>query len=393
MRIKTGLIVSSFPSEDSPSRGVFNQRAAEQLSQYADITVIHLRMWKPGRKVVRKYRNDKYTHIILSAPYLPVFEEALLGTSIAMYEKAGMLKLRKELSEVDIFHSVGASVAGFIGSKWAKRYKKHNVLQVIGTDINTELPRLTKKGFFRELREWTHGVGCNSMALKEAYEKLMGNTKHIEVIYRGIDTNKFKPSYSKNLGVVFLFLGGVPFYKSIMNTRNLKGGVTLMDTWSMNEEFFYENNAKLIFAGPDSDSGYVNDWKTSLKYPQSFINAGALKPEEVQKRISEADVVLIPSLEEGMPNVLMEAAASGKCVIATNIGGIPELIKDNETGLLVKQGDADTLGAAMKKVITIPEIIHRLGNNARKAVEQNFDSSGFGRKYFELYKAALGEPL
>jgi glycosyltransferase involved in cell wall biosynthesis len=388
------MIVTGFPTDDNPAHGVFNKRAAEQLAEYVDLTVFHLRMWRPGRRLARAVEGQKFKHLIISAPYMPIFEKAFLCSSISMYDITGSRYYRNELKNIDMFHSVGASAAGILGSRWAKKYNKHNVLQVIGTDVNTELPQMLNLKCFRGFNEWTQGVGCNSAALKQAYERLMGKQKNIEVIYRGIDVNRFKPSQrqSKN-AVTFLFLGGVPFYKSVMHTRNLKGGVTLIDTWLANEEFFGQHNARLIFAGPDSDSAYVNDRKKTLKYPRAFINPGILKPEEVRKYMMEADVVLIPSLEEGMPNVLMEAAASGKCVIATNIGGIPELIKDNKTGLLVREGDINTLGEAMKKVVDSPGIIQELGRNARDTVVNDFDSSNFAKRYFELYKKVLGEHL
>ncbi len=73
------MIVTGFPSEENPSHGVFNKRAADQISELVDLTVIQLRIWKPGRKFFTEIFTSQYNHYIISAPYLPYKENKFLS--------------------------------------------------------------------------------------------------------------------------------------------------------------------------------------------------------------------------------------------------------------------------------------------------------------------------
>src|SRR5690606_22143888 len=97
------------------------------------------------------------------------------------------------------------------------------------------------------------------------------------------------------------------------------------------------------------------------------------------------NVLIIPSMEEGMPNTAMEACATGNLVIASLVGGLPELIRDGQTGILVSAGDERALMHAIYTVSRKPELIQKLGRAARSHVESSFDSRSFAEKYFQIY--------
>jgi glycosyltransferase involved in cell wall biosynthesis len=78
--------------------------------------------------------------------------------------------------------------------------------------------------------------------------------------------------------------------------------------------------------------------------------------------------VVLVSQMEGLPNVVLEAMAHGKTVIATPVGGIPTLIEDGRTGFLVPVGDADALRATLERVLADPDLRKRVGDAARARV-------------------------
>ena len=96
---------------------------------------------------------------------------------------------------------------------------------------------------------------------------------------------------------------------------------------------------------------------------------GFVGPDEVSKLYGRAAVVVVVSSAEGLPNVVLEAMAHGKTVIATPVGGIPTVIEDGKTGLLVPVRDTAALRAAIERALGDPELRRRVGRAARKRVE------------------------
>ncbi|MCB0293205.1 MAG: glycosyltransferase family 4 protein, partial [Calditrichaeota bacterium] len=90
-----------------------------------------------------------------------------------------------------------------------------------------------------------------------------------------------------------------------------------------------------------------------------------------------------------IPNSLIEAMAMRLPVIATPVGGIPEMVEEGISGLIVPPGDAAALADAIRKLIDDPQLSAELGRNARKRVEERFDIHRNIASYTALFKAAL----
>jgi glycosyltransferase involved in cell wall biosynthesis len=97
---------------------------------------------------------------------------------------------------------------------------------------------------------------------------------------------------------------------------------------------------------------------------------GFISQDELAGLYDRAAVVVLVSQMEGLPNVVLEAMAHGKTVIATPVGGIPSLIEDGRTGFLVPVGDATALRAAIERVLADPELRGRVGGAARARVTE-----------------------
>lgn len=105
---------------------------------------------------------------------------------------------------------------------------------------------------------------------------------------------------------------------------------------------------------------------------------GALPQHEVARRLGEAAVVVLPSIVapdgqmEGIPVALMEAMAAGRPVVASALSGIPELVEDGASGLLVDPGDAAGIAAAVERLLADPALARRMGERGRETVERGF---------------------
>lgn len=116
---------------------------------------------------------------------------------------------------------------------------------------------------------------------------------------------------------------------------------------------------------------------------------GAVGQDDLPQWYAWADVFCLPSFAEGLPVVLMEAMLSQLPVITTTIAGIPELVKDGDTGVLVPAGRVDLLVAAIARMADEPATRRRLGEAGRRAVERDFDATVNGRLMAELFSLSL----
>ena len=134
-------------------------------------------------------------------------------------------------------------------------------------------------------------------------------------------------------------------------------------------------------------SGSVPDSDGNLP---TIRTAGVVNDQRDQSDIYSAfDMVVIPSIEDNLPNIGVEAMACGTPVIAFDTGGIPDYVHPNETGLLANVGDSDDLARQISWLVDRPEEIRRMGNNARQLAIRQFNASIQVHKYIELYESIL----
>jgi glycosyltransferase involved in cell wall biosynthesis len=116
--------------------------------------------------------------------------------------------------------------------------------------------------------------------------------------------------------------------------------------------------------------------------------AGWLGPEEKDELMRGAECFAMPSLSDGMPMALLEAMAYGMAIVASRAGGIPELVEDGVTGILVEPGDADALADALARLAADPELRDRLAAAARERA-RSLDADEVAARLGRLYDSLL----
>jgi glycosyltransferase involved in cell wall biosynthesis len=118
---------------------------------------------------------------------------------------------------------------------------------------------------------------------------------------------------------------------------------------------------------------------------------GALPPSLIAQEMAKSDIFLVPSLFEGLPTVIKEAMAVGLPVIASNIGGIPEIITDGYNGFLVESKNAAALANKIEYVLNNLGNLNIIKINARKTIEGRFNTIKQMKLIEDLYGSLIKE--
>src|SRR5699024_9407195 len=291
--------------------------------------------------------------------------------------------LGKELKDIKLIHSVGASFSGVVGSFLSKKHKIPHIAQCIGTDINYNLPRLKNTYGIKGMEKYVDIFTGNSKESARQVLRIYPNAKS-KTIYRGVDLAYFKPS---NLGketseITFTFLGGLSLRRETGKGRDYKGGETLLKAWKELESY---EKLKLNFVGPEVTKDLVNEILDENANTYNVFVQGILDSEAVKALLHETDVVIIPSWAEGLPNAGMEALASSCAILGSYVGGIPELIEDN--GYLFEPGDSENLKELILKISSNKAKLESMKIQSRKIDETKIDAKQFAEHYLKLYES------
>lgn len=124
------------------------------------------------------------------------------------------------------------------------------------------------------------------------------------------------------------------------------------------------------------------------------LHLGSLTNDSLLATIySLADVFIIPSIQDNLPNTVLESMACGTPVVGFDTGGIRDMICDGDTGFLVPTGDTDALGSALVKILKDPQARSAMGRRCRERALKEFSHELQARRYSRLYEALLDEPL
>jgi glycosyltransferase involved in cell wall biosynthesis len=164
-----------------------------------------------------------------------------------------------------------------------------------------------------------------------------------------------------------------------------KGTFCLIEAWhQMVVDHEARRSARLTIVG-DGDVERAHALVRELGLEDNVAITGWVTPVEVQRFLRSSQVLVLPSHIEGQPMSILEAMANGLCVIASPVGGIPDLI-DDSCGILVPPGDVASLASALGDVVQDEQTRVRLGNAALQRVRDEFDVDVIWRRFDQLYR-------
>ncbi len=248
-----------------------------------------------------------------------------------------------------------------------------------------------KRRFFRKVFPcWGQKVIAISEPVKEHLIKdFKVDEKDIVVIHNGIDVKKSQtpnPKPQSELKKGFGF-GEGPVVGIVARLSDVKGHIYLIEAMSNVVERIPD--AKLLIVGEGKMKNELVKLVKSLGIEKSVF----FLPEvnDTKDVLSVMDLFVMPSLKEGLGLSLMEAMASGLCVIATAVGGIKSLIRDGYNGLLVRPKDTQQLSNAVLELLGDEQKRKYLGQNGQTFIRQNFSLEKMVQETEEAYLRCLGE--
>jgi len=229
-------------------------------------------------------------------------------------------------------------------------------------------------------------VTISNYSLKKIQKYYGIEQSKVRIVPNGVDIEKFKPMDTTAVRQKFglgnelcvLFVGsliprkGLPFLveaaKKVVKDR--------ADT-------------KFLIVGDGPLRNQLSDSLKTANLSGNFKFFGNLKDDVLPAIYNCADLFVLPSIQEGQGIVLLEAQASGKPLVAFDVGGVNEAVQNQETGLLVEGGNIEALADALLKLLTDKTLMEKMGSNGRKFVSENYTWDICAQKMLKVYHEAL----
>jgi len=169
-----------------------------------------------------------------------------------------------------------------------------------------------------------------------------------------------------------------------------KGHADLLRALDFMRRELHEDRFHLVIVGEGPERARIESLRSELGLDGRVTLAGL--QEDVRSYYACADVVVLASHSEGSPNALLEAMAAGVPLVATRAGGIPEIVTDGETALLVDIGAAGPMARAIQTLIADPDLRQELARKAWQVAEERYSPDAYRESMLSLYEQVLNSP-
>lgn len=344
------IVTMLFPNSKEPTKAPFNLEIAKALSKVAQLYVVAPVRILPGRGVkdvpVKEFIEGipVFHPRIFLPPKICIF---LHGWIYYLVIKTWLRKVIREF-DFDIILSPYLFPDGFAGALLGKSFARPVVLEALGCDVNLLTKLVVRSKLIKKACLLSERVISVNQDMKRTLVSLGVPEGRIQVIYNGVDKSKFqvldKDSCRYQLKLpaekrIFLFVGSLEI---------VKGVYTLLKAWKLFVVTAGKENL-LVIVGNGREQVGMEEFIRQKGLSDSIFMAGARSHAEIPVWMNASDIFCLPSIREGYPNVLVEALSCGKFVVASAVGGIPEIIVSPAQGALVAPNQPEALKEAFEK--------------------------------------------
>lgn len=333
---------------------------------------------KPFR--LQAYHHNIFFHEVGALDY-PLFQHnpyvlALVNRIVSVSREVGL----------DILHAhyaIPHSLCAYL----ARQIVGEKSLKVVTTLHGTDITLVGSDPSFREITAFSINqsdtVTAVSHSLKEETVKFFPECGEPKVIYNFVDTTLYQPG-EKNRCLLHYRKGEEKILLHISNFRPVKRIFDVIHIFHRVQQKL-PSRLVLVGDGPDRYQASLLTEKLGIKDRVHFLG----NYDDILEVLQGADIFLMPSEKESFGLAALEAMSCGVPVVASRTGGIPELVKHGDTGLLYPVGDVEGMAQGCLEILTRPEVCHRFSHQSRVRALENFDAPIIISQYEELYQSML----
>ncbi len=320
-------------------------------------------------------------HEVEMMPY-PLFEHQ--PYTLALATKMSTVAETENLDLLHVHYAIPHSISAILARESLKPHRRLPVITTLhGTDITlvgadrSYLP-ITRYGL-----EQSDGVTAISNYLKQATIETF-QFDRIQVIPNFVCPSDYKPKIDCELRET-LSPNDAPIMVHVSNFRPVKRPVDCVEILA---RVLKKTEARLVMVGDGSERTNAVHRANCLGISDHCVFVG--KQPRIVDYLCAADVLLLPSEQESFGLAALEAMAVQVPVIASRVGGLPEVVDDGETGFLSAVGDLDKMAKDAVRLLTDPEFRRAMGKRARESAITRYSTDKIIPQYIEFYEQVLG---
>ncbi|MBT0585662.1 glycosyltransferase [Alteromonas oceanisediminis] len=333
-------VTNLYPLPWEPTRAAFNRQQFEALGQFRRVKVAVLVPWRVWIKNRDSASNTNNIHYV---PFLNLPSVGRYFTPFFQRLALGRIKQWLLADNPAVFYACWLYPDAVGVARLAEKWRIPCIVKAHGTDVNFHTQDKRKLTQMQRMLTSVKHAFCPSHALRQVLIDRGVNADKISVNYNGVDKQIFYPSdvrseiaVSEDTPTKLLFVGSL---------IKAKGIFELIEAFS---QLAAPCHLSIVGAGDDEHALRKCIEQTGVSSKVTLLGSQPLV--EVARLMRESDVLVLPSYREGLPNVVLEALASGTPVVATRVGGIPEVINER-CGVLVEPESAQSLADGLAHAI------------------------------------------
>lgn len=318
-----------------------------------------------------------------------------------LYDPIILFKLIKLLKRghYDIVHT-HSTKAGILG-RIAARVNKvpiiiHGLHGSAFEAFNSRILNWALIFFERLTGKFTYAyISVSNLLSKKYIEKGLGIKAKYFTVYSGMDLDKFYNARKRIAREVKLLELGIDFKSFVIGNvgrlETVKGHKYLIDAFKKINEECQLIPLKLLIIGDGDEKENLENYVKELNLEDKVIFTGYR--EDVEELMAIMDIFVLTSLREGLPRVLVQAAAVGVPSVAFNVDGVPEIIRDNHNGFLVRARDIGQLVNRIEKYIDKKELVLSHGQKGREFTKDKWSIEDMVDKIDKIYQDLVQEKI
>lgn len=332
------IITNLYPLPWEPNRATFNRQQFEAIADNYELTFlipVAFIEWFKNRKHIVQTENLRYFPYFFTPKAGRRFYAIFMFISMLIHS-GFWLKKNKPQKILASWAFPDAVAAHWLSRLFSCKF----FFKVHGSDIDIQCLNKARAKQVVAMSRYATGILSVSQALANKMVALGIDKEKIRVIYNGVNHEKFSRPYSRPIENEYvLFIG---------NLKSDKGVIELLDGFANASAL--QPSIQLVFVGDGPMMATLKDKAIQHNISDRVIFLGNINHDLVPQWLQHCKVLSLPSYHEGVPNVLLEAMACGVPVIATNVGGIPEVINETICGEIIPAKDTDALTVALQNV-------------------------------------------